>query len=132
MIVDNEMIADFITANHEPSRDWPRQRLLEWIDWFRRDGRCAILTKAGKLVGVALARPLSVRQKETEHYAMNVVSRTIYVDLVIGSKSIMAAMMKILRLRFPRAIKIRFSRFKRGLTSKTYNLDQFERRLKHG
>ena len=49
MIVDNEMIADFITANHEPSRDWPRQRLLEWIDWFRRDGRCAILTKADHL-----------------------------------------------------------------------------------
>lgn len=132
MIVSNEMIADFVTEHHEPSRDWPRKRLLEWVGWFRRDGRCAVITKGPKLVGLALARPLSVRHSETDHYALSAVSKTIYVDLVVGSKKLMRSMIQLLRQRFPRATKIKFSRLKRGLTSKTYNLDQFERRLNHG
>lgn len=132
MIVSNEMIADFVIANHEPSRNWPRQRLLEWIDWFRRDGRCAVITSHSKVVGVALARPLSVRQKETEHYAINPRAKTVYVDLVVGSRKLMRAMLVMLRRRFPVATRIRFSRIKRGLTSKTYNLQRFERRLSHG
>jgi len=125
----NEMIADFVIAEHPPSANWPRERLLEWIDWFRRDGRCAVLSKKDSIVGVAFARLLSDSQKPENHYDTDPTSRTAYIDLVVGESRLLRPMLAMLRRRFPTVRRLRFAREKRGGKTRTYNLDRFERAL---
>tara|TARA_R110000851_G_scaffold90785_2_gene198385 strand:+ start:13430 stop:13828 length:399 start_codon:yes stop_codon:yes gene_type:complete len=132
-MVTDTMIAEFIIQNFKPAAEWTLAPVIAWVNWFRRDGRCAVISDAGKVVAVALARPISPEQDPEQHYQISPTSPTIFVDLVIGSRAIMAEMMEFIPRRFPNVARLKFARFKGGKTRhRDYDFSTIKLRINHG
>ena len=49
-------IAELFRLRLDHCKDWPQQRLLDWVKWFVVKGRYWVLVRNDKLVGAAVVR----------------------------------------------------------------------------
>jgi hypothetical protein len=74
--------ANFLRRHSDMTRHWPRERLLDWLDWFARDARLALCHDiCGRLVGVGLARACHESQAK-DWFSHDEKSGAVWVDLI--------------------------------------------------
>ena len=61
-------MADLISGRLDFCKDWGRERLLEWVQWFVNNDRYYAVTDGGKLVGVSFVRLVDTEEDCHEHY----------------------------------------------------------------
>ena len=61
-------MADLIGDKLDFCREWSRERLLEWIQWFVNNERYYAVAKGDELVGVAFVRFVDNEEDCHEHY----------------------------------------------------------------
>jgi len=61
-------MADLIEGKLDYCREWSRERLLEWVQWFVNKKRYYAVADKGELVGLAFVRFVDTEEDCHEHY----------------------------------------------------------------
>jgi hypothetical protein len=74
-----------LAHQHWPKcRAWPADLLLDWLEWYRRDGRMAIARDRGAIIAFGLARNLNHLDERADFYAHEDKGPIIWVDLAVA------------------------------------------------
>jgi len=77
-------IAELCRRRLDHCKDWPQQRLLDWVKWFVVKGRYLIVVRDGKLGGVGLWRCVDNETECRTDYC-DTGGTVCYVDAMIAT-----------------------------------------------
>ena len=75
-------MADLIRGRADFCKEWSRERLLEWVQWFVNNERYYAVAKGGELVGVTFVRFVDNAEDCHEHYR-DTEGPICYVELAV-------------------------------------------------
>lgn len=118
-------IAAFVAARVPQVREWPPERLQQWVTWYAQRELLGVVLRAGELVAVGLARPVKPGQ-EAEDYAMEWQGDTIWVDCAVAiDRAATRDLWFLLVHRFGRRTWIGYDRAKHGGRVRREPFDRF-------
>ena len=77
-------MAELIRNNLDFCREWSRERLLGWVQWFVNNERCYAVAKGGELVGVTLARYVD-REEDCHTHYLDTKGPLCYIEVTVCS-----------------------------------------------
>ena len=79
-------IAELFRRRLDHCKDWPQQRLLDWVKWFVIRQRYLVSVRGGKLDGVCLWRRVDNEANCREEYC-DTGGAVLYVDAMIANSA---------------------------------------------
>jgi len=96
-----------------PSLTWTKRRTLEWIKWHNVDRRAfARRDESGQLVGFSIVRCLDKEADASEYYTHSENGPILWVETLIGSRSIWREFCRMAVDRFGPRDRFGFARFR--------------------
>ncbi|HLP07949.1 MAG TPA: hypothetical protein VK178_07270 [Opitutaceae bacterium] len=122
-------LAQFVRERVPQVREWPPERLEEWLTWYTVRDFIGVVTRAGTVVAVGCARPVKPGQ-EKETYASEWQGDTIWIDLAAAiDRAATRDLWFLLVHRFGRREWIGYDRAKHGGRVRREPFDKFINRF---
>ena len=123
-------MADLIGDKLDYCREWSRERLLEWVQWFVNNDRYYAVEDKGELVGVAFVRFVDTEEDCHEHYR-DTGGPICYVEMTVcNHPDALKSMYSIMWRRIGKnAKKMAWVRHKYGERVTVVEMDTAKRRL---
>ena len=133
----NEEIREYVLDNYSVASTWEPENVKNWCAWAAENGFLFLCYDIpgdqGKLVGLCIARPLSIARisGEIADTDYDLDGEIIYVDLTISTagKQPMRAMMQAILQKMGGKQIIAFKRLKTQARFNIYRLGDFARKL---
>ena len=77
-------IAEFCRRRLDHCKDWPQQRLLDWVRWFVVQQRYSVSATNGKLDGICLWRRVDSEEDCRKDYC-DTGGSVLYIDAMIAT-----------------------------------------------
>lgn len=111
MIVTFEEIEEFLKENYAPCKSW--HTLNSQLRWFTHFN-CIEVIKTDEIKAVAMARLVKNAEDGKEHYNMDPMGDTLFVDLVVcKDESYKPHLLSAIQLKMGQPEFIAFKRFKK-------------------
>lgn len=133
----NEEIREFVLDNYAPAHQWQPKIAEDWTAWAAENGFLFLCySEDDKLVGLCIARPLSLKRnlKEITDTDFDSDGELVYVDVTISTsgKQAMQAMMVGILNRMGDKQLIAFKRLRTQDKYNIYRLADFSAKLLRG
>lgn len=77
-------VAAFMKRHLPTLRRVPRKRLLDYVGWYWRDARAAVVWSGGRIVAVALARSMHTLEDAKRDYFHDEAGPLVWVDHIVS------------------------------------------------
>ena len=122
-------IAAFVREHIPHVRAWPPERLEQWITWYAQRDLIGLVQRAGRIVGVGMARPVKPGQ-ELQEYAMEWQGDTVWIDCAVATdRAATRDLWFLLVHRIGRRTWVGYQRAKHGGRIRREPFDQFLNRF---